>query len=240
MRRPGDAASRLAAAARHADLAGLDRAVVLVRAGTVAVRAGDASLAEEVLFDAEATSRAALERQPSDEARVALASTLTWLAYLALDRNEVAWAEELAAESLALRREARSERGVARSLELVGVIADRRGEVNAARTAYAEAVALSRRHDDVALVASTLVKLGLVEAGAGRADEARAHFREAVEAFEATSVVAAAKSAVEAACAARAQRWPDAEEMADSALDRTAAIGDIELHAWAERVLPRA
>ena len=111
---------------------------------------------------------------------VVRAKALHSLGNLALDLGDYPQARARYEASLALRRAAGDQRGVADSLNGLGLVALDQGDQVRARALHAESLSIRRQQNDQHGVALSLYNLGRVATAEGNYPEARARFREAV------------------------------------------------------------
>jgi predicted ATPase len=110
-------------------------------------------------------------------------AALSGAALLAEAQGDLARAEQLYEEALALQREAADTAGIAQALSGLGVIARQRGDLKTAETRYGEALAAWRDNGDAPGIAVALLDLGLVRLLAGDYDQARRTLEESLTAF---------------------------------------------------------
>jgi tetratricopeptide (TPR) repeat protein len=83
-------------------------------------------------------------------------------------------------ESLALRRELGDKRGIAASLNNLGLVMQERGDYDESRALHEESLVLRREFGDTLGIASSLGNLGLVAQGRGDYDSARDLYQESL------------------------------------------------------------
>ena len=128
-----------------------------------------------------------LERALADRVEVALAvraKALLAAARLAIVQSRYERGEALAQEGLALFRQLGDERGIALTLDRLGMAAWRQGHFAAARGLMQEALALFRAQRDLSRVGWSLFTLGLLHTKQGEYAQAGALFEESVALFK--------------------------------------------------------
>ena len=103
------------------------------------------------------------------------AGALAW----ALGELDTAWTRQH--ESLAIQKQLGNHKGVASSLNSLGLIAKDRGDLAAADQMFAHSLAIKREQGDVRGIAMSLNNLGVTARLADRLVEAKAHYAESAE-----------------------------------------------------------
>jgi tetratricopeptide (TPR) repeat protein len=98
-------------------------------------------------------------------------------------QGDYSTARSLQEESLALNREIGDKRGIALSLNGLGIVAQMQGDYPTARSLYEESLSVSRELGDKQGIALTLGNIGNLEYSMGEYSTALTHYKESLLAF---------------------------------------------------------